>query len=131
MKQSNYSFLDGLNPNSPGQINLRLGIKQKCFDWDKAAIIIKERFKEHPDLKAEAGLEGDWYYTGGIIFEKGKPSNTNYTFLSSNWAIPTLILEWDNAEQEEIECYIEESESRFDADSKWDNKSLDILGIDL
>lgn len=51
--------------------------------------------------------------------------------LSSNWAIPTLILSWDGQEQKEVECYIEEEGSRFNFESKWDDKSLEILGIEL
>lgn len=128
MKKSYLSFADGFNPNGQGQINRKLGKPQMDFDWDKAAEIIKERLKLHPDLKAEAGLQGDWNYTGGIIFENGKPTNEEYTYLSSNWAKPTLILVWDDKEQEEIECSIEENE-RFNSDTKWDKKSLDILGI--
>lgn len=106
------------------------GAKLKAFDWDKAAQLIKEKLKEHPDLSAEAGLQGDWGYTGGVIFENGKPTNDNYTYLSSNWAAPTLILSWDGEEQEEVECSIERNE-RFDSYTKWDKDSLAILGIEL
>ncbi len=101
-----------------------------AFDWDKAAKIIKEKLKLYPDLKAEAGLQGDWAYTGGSIFKKGKPTNKSYTFLSSNWAKPTLILSWDGCEQEEIECFTNADE-RFTSDTKWDEKSLEILGIKI
>lgn len=128
MKRSELSFADGFNPNGQGVINIGLGKPQMAFDWDKAANIIKEKLIEHPDLKAEAGLQGDWDYTGGVIFENGKPSNQEYTFLSSNWATPTLILEWDGEEQEEIECSILANE-RFNSGTKWDEISLNILGI--
>ena len=64
MKQNNLSFADGFNPNGQGQINRKLGKSLMAFDWDKAAEIIKEKLKLHPDLKAEAGLQGDWDYTG-------------------------------------------------------------------
>jgi hypothetical protein len=130
MKQSNLSFLDGFNPNGQGAINRALGKPLMAFDWDKAAKIIKKELKLHPDLKAEAGLQGDWDYTGGVIFEEGRPTNESYTYLCSNWAKPTLILSWDNEEQQEIECSIEES-SRFHSRSKWDSKSLKILGTKL
>lgn len=130
MKQSNLSFADGFNPNGQGQINRKLGKPLMVFDWDKAAEIIKEKLKLHPDLKAEAGLQGDWAYTGGVIFENGKPTNDEYTYLQSNWAKPTLILEWDGEEQEEIICETEGNE-RFGSDSKWDDKSLAILEIGL
>lgn len=130
MKESNLSFADGFNPNGQGVINKKLGKPLMAFDWDKAAEIIKEKLKLHHDLKAEAGLQGDWDYTGGVIFENGKPTNDEYTYLQSNWAKPTLILEWDGEEQEDIVCEIE-GNNRFGSGTKWDNKSLSILGIDL
>lgn len=126
MKRSELSFMEGFTSGRGNNNN-----PQKAFDWDKAANIIKDKLKEHPDLEAEAGLQGDWDYTGGVIFENSKPTNEHHTYLSSNWAIPTLILIWDGVEQEEIECYVIKSESRFDAHSEWDDTSLSILGIDL
>lgn len=74
-------------------------------------------------------MQGDWEYTGGCIFEEGKPTNDNYTYLSSNWAIPTLILSWEGNEEEEIDCYTEED--KFNCDSEWSEDSLKILGINL
>jgi hypothetical protein len=126
MKQSKYSFSDGFlgMPSEP-----RAEV-QRAFDWDKAAELIKDRLSKHPDLFAEAGLQGDWDYTGGEIFANGKPTNDSYTYLSSNWAAPTLILSWDGDEQEELECWSPVSE-RFSEKSKWDEGSLSILGIPL
>lgn len=80
MKQSNLSFADGFLGIQAGVARSR-GAKLKAFDWDKAAQLIKGKLKEHPDLSAEAGLQGDWDYTGGVIFENGKPTNDNYTYL--------------------------------------------------
>lgn len=129
MKESNLSFAEGFLGI---QSKAAAGRPQKKFDWDKAALIIKEKFSVNPDLVAEAGLQGDWDYTGGEIFRRGKPTNEDYTYLSSNWATPTLVLhytsDWDD---DEIECYTEDTESRFDAESKWDEISLDILGIKI
>lgn len=124
MKQSNLSFVEGF-----------LGLQAKAaknkpmmtFDWDKAAEKIKELLLKYPNLVAEAGLQGDWQYTGGIIFENGAPTNEYYTFLSSNWATPTLIITCDDFEKE-IDCFIENSD-RFSSSSKWDNQSLSILGL--
>ncbi len=126
MKKSELTFAEGFlgtrsNNNNPF----------KVFDWDRAAKIIKEKYELHSDLVAEAGLQGDWDYTGGVIFEKGKPVDYNYTYLKSNWAIPTLILSWDGKEQEELECFTYVNESRFDSGSTWDTTSLDILGISI
>lgn len=122
MKKSELSFTDGFISDRAKNNN-----PQKAFDWDKAAAIIKDKFVSHPDLVAEAGLQGDWKYTGGTIFEDGKPVSDSYTYLCSNWAMPTLILSWDGEEQEEINCFSLESESRFTTDSKWDEQSLKIL----
>jgi hypothetical protein len=129
MKQSDYSFLEGFTITK-GQENAAKGISQKAFDWDKAAAIIKHHLNDHPDLTAEAGLQGDWAYTGGVIFENGKPVDDSYTYLSSNWASPTLIISWDGEEQVEIELSIE-ADKRFNSGSKWDETSLGILGIQL
>lgn len=126
MKKSNLTFLEGFLGTDARRAERNT---HKSFDWDKAANIIKEKIKQHPDLKAEAGLQNDWDYTGGVIFEEGKPTNEDYTYLKSNWAIPTMILSWDGDEQEEIECYT--TEGRFDSESKWDETSLAILGIDM
>lgn len=129
MKQSNLSFSEGFL-GIQSQVARAKGKEMRAFDWDKAASIIKENFSVHKDLKAEAGLQGDWAYTGGFIFSDGKPTNEDYTYLSSNWATPTLILSWEGEEQMEIECHCTENE-RFHSESKWDENSLAILGIGL
>lgn len=103
----------------------------RAFDWDKAAEIIKEQYKLYPDLIAEAGLQRDWRYTAGVIFENGKPTNESYTYLASNWATPTLILTVDGDEILEIECSIIQDGSRFNSKSSWDEQSLRVLGIPL
>ena len=130
MKRSDFTFLDGFS-GIQAKIARENGDPQMKFDWDKAAEIIKERFSNHPDLIAEAGLQRDWNYTGSTIFKDGKPTNDEYTYLSSNWAKPTLILSYDGKEQEEIECFTTDEKSRFNEDSKWDEYSLKILGITL
>ena len=129
MKQSNLSFADGFLGTQAQEARAK-GDTMKAFDWDKAAAIIKEKFELHPDLEAEAGLQGDWEYTGGAIFKDGKPTNEPYTYLASNWAKPTIILSWGGKEQLELECYCEKNE-RFDEESKWDKTSLEILGVGL
>lgn len=124
MKKSELTFMEGFTWGKAQEARKR-GDIQMAFDWDKAGEIIKERLKTKPNLTAEAGLQGDWSYTGGIIFEDGKPTNENYTYLSSNWAKPTLEIDG-----EDIECWVEENE-RFNYDTKWDETSLKILGIEL
>lgn len=129
MKKSELAFFDA-NTGSRAKAASLKGSTHKAFNWDKAAEIIKEKLKLHPNLVAEAGLQKDWAYTGGSIFENGKPVNDSYTYLASNWAIPTLILSWDGEEQEEIDCHIEQND-RFHSETKWDETSLSILGINI
>lgn len=128
MKESKLTFAEGFLGIEAKAAKAQ-GETPKAFDWDKAALIIKEQLINHPDLVAEAGLQGDWEFTGGVIFKNGKPTNDDYTYLASIWAIPTLILSIDGNEQE-IDCFVEENE-RFTSNSKWDEKSLEILGIEL
>lgn len=125
MKKTEFTFLEGFT-SLKGLNNNPF----KTFDWDKAAKIISQKLKYFPNLMAEAGLQGDWDYTGGVIFELGKPVMDTYTFLTSNWAVPTLILSWDGKPRYEIECYVLEKESRFNSDSKWDKTSLKNLKND-
>ena len=122
MKKQEISFLgyDALAKRSNSKVF-------KTFDWDKCAEIIREKLKEFPNLVAETGLQRDWDYTGGVIFKDSKPVSKTYTYLSSNWAIPTLIISNDGEELEEIECFTEDVNTRFDSGSKWDAESLAIL----
>jgi hypothetical protein len=125
MKNSELTFFEGFLGEQTKTASLK-GETQKSFDWNKAATIIKNKLIEYPNLVAEAGLQNDWDYTGGIIFEKGNPQSNNYTYLSSNWSIPTLIISNDDKEILEIECWTTEND-RFRSDSKWDEISLTIL----
>lgn len=121
-KESKLSFIEGLlvsrRPASDGP---------KVFDWDKAALNIKQHLAKYPQLTAEAGLQGDWDYTGGVIFEEGHPVDDSYTYLASNWATPTLILFTGEEEILEIPCFTQDKNTRFHEGSKWDDKSLAVL----
>ena len=130
MKVSELSFIDGFFSDR-GRVAKKENKPFMVFDWDKAASIIKDRLSKQPDLVAEAGLQRDWDCTGGIIFEKGKPVSDSYTYLCSNWAVPTLILSWGGDEQEAVACWLKESDCRFNEESKWDDNSLSILGVKL
>ena len=89
------------------------------FDWDKAARLIKNSGA----IEASAGLRDDWEYTGGIIFEDGKPTDKHYTFLASTWAVPELQIG-----DEIYECYKMESEvPEWDSETKWPESALNIL----
>lgn len=94
------------------------GREMKVFDWDKAAKLIAERKPEY----AEAGLFEDWEWTGGTIYEDGEPVFNEYTYLASTWATPVLKLDG-----EIIDCYVMESETEYDSDTKWSESALKIL----
>jgi len=123
MRDQTLSFL---GPDVFAKASANRGNKQRVFDFDKAAVIIREKLKECPGLVAEAGLEGDWSYTGGVIFMNGKHFSDEYTFLSSTWAVPTMILITDG-EEVSMPCWHYESECRFTSGSKWDETSIAIL----
>lgn len=91
----------------------------KVFDWIKAAKLIKESGAK----TASAGLSGDWEYTGGNIFEDGKPNREDYTYLASTWAIPELELD-----DETIDCWIYQKDSpNWNSDTKWPKEAIEII----
>jgi len=92
--------------------------EKKVFDWDKAARLIVERKPE----EADAGLHSDWEWTGGTIYENGKPVMDSYTYLSSTWATPELDLDG-----EIIDCFVMESETEWGSGTKWPKSALQIL----
>lgn len=95
------------------------GVKEMVFDWDKAARLIVEK---RPSVAA-AGLEADWEWTGGSIWENDAPNVDDYTFLVSCWAKPELNIDGDV-----IECWrwIDESPG-WDSDTKWPDSAIQIL----
>jgi hypothetical protein len=113
-KSQRYSFLDS-GIISKGLANEHRPLK--IFDWNKAAELIKASKANI----AEAGLSGDWDYTGGVIYEDGKPVSDEYTYLASTWATPTLIIDG-----KEHPCYTDES-SGFTESTKWPISALEIL----
>ena len=89
------------------------------FDWNKAATLIRER---KPSI-VNAGLGSDWEWTGGTIYENGKPDTDSYTFLRSIWAVPEIDIDG-----EVLPCFKMESEApEWNADTKWPQSALDIL----
>lgn len=93
--------------------------EQKVFDWDTAAMLIKQRQPQ----KAEAGLKEDLEWTTGTIWENNKPVIDDGAYLASTWATPLLILD-----EEEIPCYVMAHETRWDAKTKWPESALQIVG---
>lgn len=94
------------------------GKEMMVFDWDKAARIIAERKPK----QVAAGLCNDWEWTGGTIYEDGKPVFDDYTFLASTWATPALEIDY-----EIIDCYVMQSETEWDSSTKWPESALAIL----
>lgn len=89
------------------------------FDWEKAARIIKE----NPGCTASAGLSEDWEYTGGTIFEDGKPVYDESTYLGSKWATPELVVNGITQD-----CFVMQSERpEWDARTRWPAEALAIL----
>jgi hypothetical protein len=105
--------MDTLGAYMRGQAALAAGAKQMVFDWDKAARIISARKPK----TAQAGLLGDYDYTIGTIWRDGKiveDDTDSCMHLASNWAMPMLILDY-----EEIECFIYGDQTEWDAHTKW------------
>jgi hypothetical protein len=98
--------------------NASRGKEAMVFDWDKAAQMILEMKAD----EARAGLSGDWEWTGGYIYEDGKPDFDGYTFLASTWATPEIEIDG-----EVYDCYKMKSETEWRADTKWPESAIDIL----
>lgn len=89
------------------------------FDWDQAARLIVARQAQN----AEAGLEDDWYYTGGVILRDGEPVS-GFPWLASAWERPQLIIDGG----EPIDCYRLQSEAAdWGARTYWPESALEIL----
>ncbi len=94
--------------------------KIKVFDWNKAAFLIKVQKTKI----ASAGLEDDWEWTGGIIFD-GRPllAGESYTFLASNHATPQIVID-----DVEYDCWCYQSEHpEWHSGTRWPQSALDIL----
>lgn len=97
------------------------GAVGRVFDWDKAAKLIKTRNPQ----QASAGLRDDWEWTGGRIFEGGKPvpASETCTFLASSWAIPELDLDGDI-----MECWVSaDQKPEWNSGTYWPESALKIL----
>lgn len=89
------------------------------FDWRKAAEIIRDRQPAY----AAAGLESDWEWTGGTIYENGAPASEGGTYLSSTWAVPELEID-----DERFPCWRPQSEvPEWGSDTFWPDEALAIL----
>ena len=120
-------FPDSMEAFAKGKEAMKEGRKSKIFDWDRAAMILRQRGVEY----AEAGLAGDWFYTGGPILKDKIPVDPDrtYTYLSSLWAIPQLFIDG-----EYIDCWIwEEDSPGWNEKTYWPMSALNIFnysGVD-
>lgn len=120
LTQFKEDIMDSLQAFTMGEANK--GKALMVFDWVKAA----KRIQEVRPTIAGAGLQGDWNWTGGAIYQDGQPvpiENT-YTYLASTWAIPELSLD-GNAES----CYIMEGETEWGSGTYWPEEALAILAL--
>lgn len=108
--------MDTISAFAMGQRNQ--GKPQKIFDWVKAAKIIKERNPE----SADAGLQSDLEWTAGTIWQDGEIVTDSYTYLSSNWATPVLVID-----DEEIPCFVMQSDTEWDELTKWPKEARELL----
>jgi hypothetical protein len=118
--------MDSMSAFAIGEMNR--GKELMVFDWEKAAELIAER----KPTKVSAGLAGDWEWTGGEIWEDGKPVTDSYTYLASTWATPELDIDG-----EIVECYRMQSATPgwdvgegWGSDTKWPACALVIVGAD-
>lgn len=123
-------FYDGLN-TPPYEVVVEEREKHKnddskVFDWVKAAKIIIEKKPSY----AVAGLAEDWFYTSGRIYEDGDISFDGYqcSYLMSIWATPILLLIYEDARQEPIDCWVRSSERpEWNEYTYWPREAVDIL----
>lgn len=96
------------------------GARMKVFDWSKAAKLLVETGATY----AEAGLAEDFEWTGGKIFDDGLPvkEDETYTYLSSNWATPVLVVNG-----EEYPCWVDGEDTEWNSDTYWPTEALAIL----
>lgn len=92
--------------------------RARVFDWMKAVNLIKK----HGATYAEAGLQNDMEWTGGVILSDGEPDMDSLTYLASNWAVPIIVIDG-----EEIECWSYVDEVEYTQDTKWPMEALEEL----
>ena len=114
--------MDTISAFARGQASV--GNPVMVFDWHGAAKLIK---KSNPH-RAAAGLQSDWEYTGGPIFENGKivSEDDTYVYLASTWATPEL--EMDGVIQD---CYLMMDDSPgWNEHTYWPESAISILSGD-
>jgi hypothetical protein len=119
--------MDSMSAFAMGDAARASGSPSMVFDWHKAARLIKER---NPKT-ARAGLAGDWEYTGGSIWEDGKPvpNADTYTYLASTWATPELDLDGDVMDCMKL-AHEPPNADEWGSDTYWPDSALKIVGLE-
>lgn len=112
---SNYYFWDE-RAFEKGRANK--GKEKRVFDWVAAAKKIKEK---NPQI-AKAGLQDDFEYTSGVIYEDGEVVRSEFCYLKSNWAIPVLVMD-----DEVYECFLMEEQTEYNENTMWPDEALAII----
>mgnify|MGYP000959760599 CR=1 FL=1 len=112
---SNYYFWDE-RAFEKGRANK--GKEKRVFDWVAAAKKIKEK---NPQI-AQAGLQGDFEHTSGVIYEDGEIVKSKSCYLKSNWAIPILVID-----DEAYECFLMEEQTEYNENTMWPDEALAII----
>lgn len=111
--------MDTMSAFARGEANR--GKELMVFDWEEAARLIKKRQPQ----EANAGLAGDWEWTGGSIWRGGKPvpQDDTYTYLASTWATPELDMDGVV-----VDCFKMQSETPgWDSGTYWPQEALNII----
>ena len=83
----------------------------KYMDWEKAKHIVKN----NPKAKIYAGLQEDWGYTSGLIYDNGEYYDGGMCFYGcSYWATPILMVDG-----REVPCWTNESDVPSDKVPEW------------
>ncbi len=82
---------------------------QNILDYKEASKFIKKN-----NLKdVGAGLDGDWFWTGGTIMESGKVVDDEFScYITSFWATP--IIRWEEEGITKSKVFIKEVEKTPD-----------------
>lgn len=91
------------------------------FDWVKAAQMIKALNAN----EASAGLDGNWEWTAGCIYQDGRPVLNATPFLASAFLTPKLLIAG-----ELHECFVmEDDRPDWNEHTVWPPEALSEIGF--
>lgn len=93
----------------------------RVFDWLKAVELIKE----YNAKDAIAGLSTDMFWTSGTILADGKIVTDSYTYLSSDWATPVIVID-----DVEYDCWKYQHEvQNWNSYTKWPPEAVELFNF--